>query len=100
MVFHRGQCWVPCSLRYTVGRKLNEFADNMKVGGVVDSDVDCQRQQQNIDQLKIWMEYNPNKWKVKHFEKSNRGRISTLNGKVLNNIDEKRYLAVQAGSTM
>ena len=51
---------------------ISKFADDTKIGGVVDSVEGWQRIQRDIDQLQIlaekWqMEFNPGKFEVLHF---------------------------------
>eukprot|EP00061_Rhincodon_typus_P005547 g25185.t1 len=53
-------------LEENVASLISKFADNTKIGGVVDSEEDCRRIQQYIDQLEAWAEkrqvkFNPDK---------------------------------------
>ena len=41
-------------LEETVGGLISKFADDTKIGGVADSEEDCQRMQQDINQLETW----------------------------------------------
>jgi len=77
---------------------ISKFADDIKIRGV-DSE-DSLRPQANIDQLESWakqwqMEFNPDKCEVMHFERSNKGRIYTVNVRSIVNIEEQRDLGVQ-----
>jgi len=79
---------------------ISKFADDTKVSGIVDSDEDRQRIQQDIDRLEPWaerwqMEFNPDKCKVMHFGRFNVGGKYTVNGRTLKSIDRQRDLGVQ-----
>lgn len=43
-----------------VGSLTSKFADAVKINRVGDNETDCQRIQQNIDQLEIWK----GKWQI------------------------------------
>lgn len=81
---------------------INEFSDNMKVGGVVDCEEDCPRLLHNMDQLEHWMgwwqiEFNPGESVLMHFGKSNSGgtyRINTMYA------DVQRNLGVQVHNSL
>jgi len=75
---------------------MNNLLENVtglisKVGGIADSDEDCQRIQQDIDRL----EFNPDKCEVIHFGRSNAGGKYAVNGRTLKSIDRQRDLGVQ-----
>eukprot|EP00061_Rhincodon_typus_P009006 g32134.t1 len=62
-------------LEENVAGLINKFADQTKIGGVVDSEEDCQRIQQNIEQLEAWaekwqMEFNLDKCELMYFGRS------------------------------
>ncbi|PLS49478.1 hypothetical protein CYV29_15670, partial [Carnobacterium maltaromaticum] len=87
-------------LEESIGGLISKFADDTKIGGVADSEGDCQRIQQNIDRLESWaekwqMEFNQGKCEVMHFGRSNSRVNYTVNGKVLGKIDVQRDLGVQ-----
>ncbi|MBB6707133.1 reverse transcriptase family protein [Proteus mirabilis] len=89
------------SIRGTVSK----FADDTKIGGVVDSEEGYLRLQQDLDQMGQWaekwqMEFNSDKCEVLHFGKANLSRTYTLNGKVLGSVAEQRDLGVQVHSSL
>ncbi|XP_038666340.1 probable G-protein coupled receptor 141 isoform X4 [Scyliorhinus canicula] len=62
---------------YVLGEwKFGEIFYDTKVGGIADSDEDCQRIQQDLDHLETWAErwqmvFNPDKCEVMHPGRSN-----------------------------
>ena len=79
---------------------ISKFADDTKIGGVADSDEDCQRIQQDIDRLENWvekwqMEFNLDKYEVMHFGRSNSDGSYKINGRTVRSIDTQRDLRVQ-----
>ena len=88
MVFLRDQCWDRNDLEENVTGLIRNFVDDTKVGGFANSDEDHQRIEQDIDQLETWaerwqMEFNPDKYEVMHFGRSNTDRKYTVNGRTL-----------------
>ncbi|WP_221627760.1 reverse transcriptase domain-containing protein, partial [Proteus mirabilis] len=78
---------------------VSKFADDTKVGGVVDSEEGCGRLQRDIDKLQSWaerwqMEFNVAKCEVIHFGKSNKKMGYWANGRILGSVDEQRDLGV------
>ena len=43
-------------LEENIAGLINKFADDTKIGGIADSEEDCQSIQQDIDQLESWTE--------------------------------------------
>eukprot|EP00061_Rhincodon_typus_P005695 g25524.t1 len=88
------------ALEETIAGLISKFADNTKFGDIVDSDEDCQRIQQDTDQLEAWaeecqVEFNLAKCEVIHFERSSTVGNYTVNGRTLRSIDLQRDLGVQ-----
>ena len=82
-------------LEENVAGLISKFADDTKIGGVADSDEDCQRIQQDIDRLENWaekwqMEFNPDKCEVMHFGRSNSGGNYNRKGRIIRSIDIER----------
>ena len=78
---------------------VSKFADDTKVGGVVDSVEGCQRLQWDIDRMQNWaekwqMEFNPDKCGVVHFGRSNMMAEYSINGKTLGSVEDQRDLGV------
>ena len=72
-------------LEENIAGLISKFADDTKIGGVADSDEDCQRIQQDVDRLEKWaekwqMEFNPDKCEVMHFGRTNSGGSYKING--------------------
>lgn len=65
-----------------------------KIGGIADCEEDCQRMEQDINQLHMG-----EKWQIKcevlQFGRSNIKRKSRQHGRTLNSIDVQRVLGVQ-----
>eukprot|EP00061_Rhincodon_typus_P003342 g19860.t1 len=79
---------------------ISKFVDDIKIGGVADSEQDRQRVQQDIDQLEAWsekwqMEFNPKKCEVMQFGRSSTGGNHTVNDRSIRSIDMQRNLCVQ-----
>ena len=55
-MFHKDQCWGLYDLEENVGGLISKFADDTNIGGVADSEQDCQRIQQDINRLETWAE--------------------------------------------
>eukprot|EP00061_Rhincodon_typus_P018024 g47008.t1 len=77
---------------------VSKFADDGKIGSVVDSKKGYLRVQRDLDQMSKWaedwqMEFNLDKCEVLHFEKANQGRTYTLNVKVLGSV--AKHLVVE-----
>jgi len=58
-----------------VGGLISKFADDTKNGGIGNSEENCQRIEQDINQLETWgetwqMEFNPDQCGVKRFGRS------------------------------
>ena len=80
-----------------IGGMVSKFADDTKIGGIVDSEEGYLGLQMVLDQLgqradKWQMEFNLDKCKVMHFVRSNQGRIYSVNGRALGRGTEKRDL--------
>jgi len=78
---------------------ISKFADDTKVGGVVDSEEGCYRLQRDLDKLQSWaerwqMEFNVEKCEVMHFGRNNKCVEYRANGRTLNSVDEQRDLGV------
>eukprot|EP00061_Rhincodon_typus_P011606 g36756.t1 len=83
-------------LEENVAGLIGKFADDTKIGGVVDSEEDCQRIQRDINQLEAWqMEFNPDKCEVMRFGRSSIGGSYMVNGRTVRSIDMQRGLDVQ-----
>jgi len=72
---------------------VSKFADDTKIGGVVDSEEGDWRLQRDIYKMQSWaenwqMEFNPEKFEVIHFWKDR------VNGRVLGNVEEQRDLGI------
>eukprot|EP00061_Rhincodon_typus_P016484 g44729.t1 len=66
------------------GSMVSTFADDTKIGGVVDGKESYLRVQRDPDQMGQWaeewqVEFNLDKYEVLHFGKTNQGRAYTLN---------------------
>ncbi|XP_060710826.1 uncharacterized protein LOC132835701, partial [Hemiscyllium ocellatum] len=78
---------------------VSKFADDTKVGGVVDSEEGSGRLQRDIDKLQSWaemwqMEFNVAKCEVVHFGRNNKMMDYWANGRLLGSVDEQRDLGV------
>eukprot|EP00061_Rhincodon_typus_P015360 g42988.t1 len=65
-----------------------KYADNTKIDRVADIEEDCQRIQQDIDQLEAWAEkwqldFNLDKWEAMHFGRSSTGGNYMVNGRTV-----------------
>jgi len=79
---------------------VGKFADDTKIGGIVESEEGYPGLQRDLDQLgqraDEWqMELNLDKCKVMHFGRSNQGRTYSVNGGALGRVAEQRDLVVQ-----
>ena len=88
-----------------IGGMVSKFADDTKIGGIVDSEEGYLRLQQDLDQLGQWadewqMEFNLDKCKVIHFGRSNQGRVYSVNGRALGIVTEQRDLGVHVHSSL
>eukprot|EP00061_Rhincodon_typus_P004049 g21629.t1 len=84
---------------------ISKFEDDIKIGGVVDSEEGYLRLQQDLDQMGQWveewqMEFNLDKCEVLHFDRANQGRTSTPNDKILGRVAEQKDLGVQVHSSL
>jgi len=75
-------------LEEDVEGRVSKFADDTKVGGVVDSAEGCCTLQRELDKLQSWaerwqMEFNVEKCVVIHFGKNNRNMEYRANGRIL-----------------
>uniref|UniRef100_UPI001626CA59 reverse transcriptase domain-containing protein n=1 Tax=Proteus mirabilis TaxID=584 RepID=UPI001626CA59 len=78
---------------------VSKFADDTKIGGVVDSEEGCCRLQRDLDMMQSWaeewqMEFNPAKCEVVHFGRTNKNAEYRVNGRVLIEVEEQRDLGV------
>eukprot|EP00061_Rhincodon_typus_P008564 g31281.t1 len=79
---------------------ISMFADDTKIGGVADIEENCQRIQQDVENLKAWAErwqmaFNPDKCEVMHFGRSRTCGNYTVNGRTLSGIDIQRELGMR-----
>eukprot|EP00061_Rhincodon_typus_P010066 g34065.t1 len=84
---------------------VSKFADDTKIGGVVDSQEGYLREQRDFDQMGWWaeewqMEFNLDKCKVLYFGKTNQGRTYTFNSDVLESVVEQGDLREQVHSSL
>ena len=80
-----------------VGGRISKFADDTKIGRVVNSEAECLGLQEDIDGMVIWadkwqMEFIPEKCEVMHFGRSNLTRKYSMNGRTLGSSVEQRDL--------
>ena len=78
-----------------IGGMVSKFADDTKIGGIVDSEESYRQLQPDLDQLGQWadewqMEFNLDKCKVMHFGGLNRGRTYSVNGRAWGRVTEQR----------
>ena len=78
---------------------VSKFADDTKIGSIVDSEEDYLGLQWDLDQLGQWadewkMEFNLDKCEVMHFGRSNQGRTYSVNGRALGRVTEQSDLGV------
>ena len=72
---------------------VGKFADDTKVGGVVDSLEGCQKLQRDIDRMQDWaekwqMDFNADKCVVVHFGRSNGMKEYNIKGKTLSSVED------------
>ncbi|XP_072335049.1 multiple inositol polyphosphate phosphatase 1b isoform X1 [Scyliorhinus torazame] len=84
---------------------VSKFADDTKIGGVVDNEEGCCRLQKDIDRMQSWaekwqMEFNPEKCEVVHFGRTNMNVEYRVNGRVLGNVAEQRDLGVYVHTSL
>ncbi|XP_059843914.1 P-selectin glycoprotein ligand 1 isoform X2 [Hypanus sabinus] len=84
---------------------ISKFADDTKIGGVVDSEEGFQSLQRDLDQLEKWaekwqMEFNTDKCEVLHFGRTNQGRTYKVNGRTLRSAVEQRDLGIQIQNSL
>ncbi|MDZ1603208.1 reverse transcriptase family protein, partial [Klebsiella pneumoniae] len=78
---------------------VSKFADDTKIGGIVDTEEGCCGLQRDLDRLQSWaekwqMEFNPEKCEVVHFGRTNKNAKYWVNGRVLGSVEEQRDLGV------
>jgi ribonuclease P/MRP protein subunit RPP40 len=78
---------------------LTKFADDSKLGHIVESEEDCMGLQRDLDKIYQWgvkwqMELNLDKCVVMHLGHKNRNYEYMINGTVLKNVEEDRDLGV------
>ena len=88
-----------------LGGMVSKFADDIKIGGIVDSEEGYLGLQQDLDQLGQWadewqMEFNLDKCEVMHFGRLNQGRTYSVNGRALGGVTEQRDLGIQVHSSL
>jgi len=84
---------------------ISKFADDTKIGGVVDSEEGFQSLQRDLDQLEKWaekwqMEFNADKCEILHFGRTNQSRKYRLNGRTLKSAVEQRDLGIQVQNSL
>ena len=82
-----------------MGSKISKFADDTKIGLLVNGEVGCLGLQEDIDGMVKWadkwqMELNPEKCEVIHFRKNNLTGKFSMNGRMLRHSVEQRDLGV------
>ena len=91
-------------LNENIGGMVSKFADDTKIGGIVDSEEGYLGLQWDLDQLGQWdewqMELNSDKCEVMHFGRLNQGRTYSINGRALGRVTEQRDLGVQVHSSL
>jgi len=78
---------------------LNKFADNTKLGGVVDTPVGCAGIQRDLDRLESWaernlMRFNKGKYRVLHLGRNNLMHQYGLGADLLKSSSVERDLGV------
>ena len=84
---------------------VSKFADDTKIGGIVNSEDGVSRLQEDIDELVRWaskwqMEFNPDKCEVIHFGRNNLESEYVMNGRTLGKTDEQRDLGVKVHKSL
>eukprot|EP00061_Rhincodon_typus_P009573 g33185.t1 len=84
---------------------VSKFADETKIGGVLDSKEGYLRVQRDLEHMGHWaeewqMEFNLDKCEVLHFGEANKGMTYTFNGRALRRVTELRNLGVQVRSSL
>ena len=75
-------------LNENIGGMVSKFADDTKIGGIVDSEEGYLGLQRDLDQLGRWadewqMEFNLDKCEVMHFGRLSQGRTYSVNCRAL-----------------
>ena len=73
---------------------VSKFADDTKIGGIVDSEESYLRLQRDLDQLGQWaddcqMEFNLGKCEMMRFGRLNHGRTYSVNDRALGRLQNK-----------
>ena len=84
---------------------VSKFADDTKIGGMVDSEEGYLQLQRDLDQLGQWadkwqMDFNLDKCEVMHSGRLNQGRTYSVNGRALGRVTEQRDLGVHVHSSL
>ncbi|XP_062906374.1 uncharacterized protein LOC134347835 [Mobula hypostoma] len=84
---------------------ISKYADDTKIGRVVDNEVGFQSLQRELGQLEEWaerwqMEFNADKGEVLHFGRTNQNRTYMVNGRALKNAVEQRDLEIMLHSSL
>ena len=84
---------------------ISRYADDTKVGGIVDNEVGFQSLQRDLGQLEEWaerwqMEFNADKCDVLHFGRNNLNRTYILNGRALKNAVKQSDLGIMVHSSL
>ena len=84
---------------------ISKYADDTKIGGVVDNEEDFQSLQSDLGQLEKWaerwqMEFNADKCEVLHLGRTNQNRTYMVNGRELKNTVEQRDLGITVHSSL
>ena len=83
----------------------SKYADDTKIGGAVDNEVDFQSLQRDLGHLEEWaerwqMEFNADKCEVQHLGRPNQNRTYMVNGRELRNAVEQRDLGMTVHSSL
>jgi len=84
---------------------VSTFADDPRIGGIVDSEEGYRGLQRDLTHLGQWadecqMDFNLDKREVTHFGRSNRARTYSVNCRALGRIKKLRDLGVQVHSSL
>ena len=88
-----------------VGGLISKFADDTKLGGVIESCLDTKKLQSDLDKLLEWsekwqMKFNADKCKAIRFGKFQRGSNYVMNGQELDWVMEEKDLGVIVDNTL